>query len=205
MSLTERGWMTAAALATLIVGSQLIPASALADPEGPAQPDPVGGRPGSAAQRRIPRPCRRRLARSGDHVRSRGRSDPDGQSDHAPRPYLRGEHRVARVRHREYADLHRMAVLREPDLRNPGGRRDRLEGRGLHRTARPAGQGRSRLRCTDLPSASEWCADSARGEVPPADPAAGRGPPPTALFPRRPSRLAPGCQPVASAHALARQ
>jgi hypothetical protein len=41
VSLTERGWITAAALATLVVGSQLIPASALADPEGPAQPDPV--------------------------------------------------------------------------------------------------------------------------------------------------------------------
>jgi hypothetical protein len=41
MSLTERGWITAAALATLIVGSQLTPAPALADPEGPPQPDPV--------------------------------------------------------------------------------------------------------------------------------------------------------------------
>lgn len=41
MSLTERGWITAAALATLIVGSQLIPATALADPEGPPQPDPA--------------------------------------------------------------------------------------------------------------------------------------------------------------------
>jgi len=41
MSLTERGWITAAALATLIVGSQLIPAPALADPEGPPQPDPA--------------------------------------------------------------------------------------------------------------------------------------------------------------------
>ncbi len=41
MSFTERGWMTTAALATLIVGSQLIPASALADPEGPPQPGPV--------------------------------------------------------------------------------------------------------------------------------------------------------------------
>ena len=41
MRLTERGWITAAALATLIVGSQLTPASALADPEGPPQPDPA--------------------------------------------------------------------------------------------------------------------------------------------------------------------
>jgi hypothetical protein len=41
MSLTERGWIITAALATLIVGSQLIPASALADPEGPPLPDPV--------------------------------------------------------------------------------------------------------------------------------------------------------------------
>jgi len=41
MSLTERGWITAAALATLIVGSQLIPASALADPEDPPPPDPA--------------------------------------------------------------------------------------------------------------------------------------------------------------------
>ena len=41
MSFTERGWLTAAALATLVIGSQLIPAPALADPEGPPQPDPV--------------------------------------------------------------------------------------------------------------------------------------------------------------------
>ena len=41
MSLTTRGWTTAAALATLIAGSQLIPASALADPEAPAPSDPV--------------------------------------------------------------------------------------------------------------------------------------------------------------------
>jgi hypothetical protein len=39
MSLTERRWITAAALATLIAGSQLIPAPALADPDGPPQPD----------------------------------------------------------------------------------------------------------------------------------------------------------------------
>src|SRR5688500_6083850 len=41
MSLTERGWISSARLATLIVGSQLIPAPALGDPEGPPQPDPV--------------------------------------------------------------------------------------------------------------------------------------------------------------------
>ena len=41
MSLTERGWVTAAALATLIAGSQLIPPPASADPEGPPQPNPV--------------------------------------------------------------------------------------------------------------------------------------------------------------------
>ncbi|OBB03822.1 hypothetical protein A5662_11610 [Mycobacteriaceae bacterium 1482268.1] len=41
MSLTERGWITCAALATLIVGSQLIPAAAAADPEGPPLPDPA--------------------------------------------------------------------------------------------------------------------------------------------------------------------
>ena len=41
MSLTERGWIAASALATLVGGSQLIPASALADPEVPVQPDPV--------------------------------------------------------------------------------------------------------------------------------------------------------------------
>lgn len=41
MSFTERGWITAAGLATLIVGSQLIPGPALADPEGPPQPDPA--------------------------------------------------------------------------------------------------------------------------------------------------------------------
>jgi hypothetical protein len=41
MSLTERGWITAAALATLMVGSQLIPAPALADPDIPPQPDPA--------------------------------------------------------------------------------------------------------------------------------------------------------------------
>lgn len=48
MSLTERGWIYTAALATLIVGSQLIPAPALADPEVPPQPDPVAaeGDPG---------------------------------------------------------------------------------------------------------------------------------------------------------------
>jgi hypothetical protein len=40
MSLTERGWITAAALATLIVGSQLIPEAASADPDGPPPPDP---------------------------------------------------------------------------------------------------------------------------------------------------------------------
>lgn len=42
MSLTSRGWITTAALATLIVGSQLTPAAALADPEGsPPPPDPA--------------------------------------------------------------------------------------------------------------------------------------------------------------------
>lgn len=47
MSLTGRGWITTAAVATLIAGSQLIPASALADPEGPPEPaPPVEGDPG---------------------------------------------------------------------------------------------------------------------------------------------------------------
>jgi hypothetical protein len=47
MSLAERGWITTAALATLIVGSQLIPAPALADPEIPPQTDPAAqGDPG---------------------------------------------------------------------------------------------------------------------------------------------------------------
>ena len=41
MSLTERGWVTTAALATLIVGSQLIPVSALADPEDTPPADPA--------------------------------------------------------------------------------------------------------------------------------------------------------------------
>ncbi|OBK76930.1 hypothetical protein [Mycobacterium sp. 1274761.0] len=41
MSLSKRRWITSAALATLIVGSQLIPAAAAADPEGPPQPDPA--------------------------------------------------------------------------------------------------------------------------------------------------------------------
>jgi hypothetical protein len=41
MSLTEGGWITAAALATLIVGSQLIPPHALAEPAAPPQPDPT--------------------------------------------------------------------------------------------------------------------------------------------------------------------
>ncbi len=41
MSLTERGWITAAALATFLVGSQLITTPASADPEGPPQPDPA--------------------------------------------------------------------------------------------------------------------------------------------------------------------
>jgi hypothetical protein len=41
MSLTERGWITTAALAILIVGGQLIPAPALADPELPPPPAPA--------------------------------------------------------------------------------------------------------------------------------------------------------------------
>jgi hypothetical protein len=41
MSLTERRWIAAAALATVVGGSQLTPASALADPEGPPQPNPA--------------------------------------------------------------------------------------------------------------------------------------------------------------------
>src|ERR1700754_766588 len=41
MSSTKRGWIAAAALATLMVGSQSTPATALADPEGPPQPDPA--------------------------------------------------------------------------------------------------------------------------------------------------------------------
>lgn len=41
MSLTERGWITAAAVATLIAGSQLLPASALADPDAPPEPAPA--------------------------------------------------------------------------------------------------------------------------------------------------------------------
>jgi hypothetical protein len=46
MSLTARGWITAAALATLIVGSQF-PAPAQADPEIPPQTEPAAqGDPG---------------------------------------------------------------------------------------------------------------------------------------------------------------
>lgn len=41
MRLTERRWMAAAALTTVVAGSQLIPATALADPEGPPPPDPA--------------------------------------------------------------------------------------------------------------------------------------------------------------------
>jgi hypothetical protein len=41
MRLTERRWIAAAALTTFVVGSQLTPATALADPEGPPPPDPV--------------------------------------------------------------------------------------------------------------------------------------------------------------------
>jgi hypothetical protein len=41
MSLTEGGWIAGAALATVVVGSALTPAPALADPEGPPQPNPV--------------------------------------------------------------------------------------------------------------------------------------------------------------------
>jgi hypothetical protein len=41
MSLREHGWLTAAALATMIVGSQLIAPAALADPEGAPQPSPA--------------------------------------------------------------------------------------------------------------------------------------------------------------------
>jgi hypothetical protein len=38
----ERGWITAAALAAVVAGSQLIPATATADPEGPTPPpDPA--------------------------------------------------------------------------------------------------------------------------------------------------------------------
>jgi hypothetical protein len=47
MSLTERGWITTAALATFVVGSQLTPVHALADPEAPPQPSPAAqGDPG---------------------------------------------------------------------------------------------------------------------------------------------------------------
>ncbi len=41
MSSIKRGWIAAAALATVVAGAQLIPASALADPETPPQPDPA--------------------------------------------------------------------------------------------------------------------------------------------------------------------
>ncbi|GFG49038.1 hypothetical protein CQY20_22900 [Mycolicibacterium agri] len=41
MSLAERGWIFAAALATFVAGSQLSPASALADPEDPPPADPA--------------------------------------------------------------------------------------------------------------------------------------------------------------------
>ena len=41
MSPIKRGWIAAAALAALVAGSQLIPASARADPEGPPQPEPA--------------------------------------------------------------------------------------------------------------------------------------------------------------------
>jgi hypothetical protein len=41
MSSIKRGWIAAAALTTAFAGSQLIPASALADPEAPPQPDPA--------------------------------------------------------------------------------------------------------------------------------------------------------------------
>lgn len=41
MSLTKRGWITAAALATLVAGSQLIPAPACADPQSQPEPDPA--------------------------------------------------------------------------------------------------------------------------------------------------------------------
>lgn len=41
MSLAKRGWIAAAALATVTAGSQLTSASALADPAGPPQPNPA--------------------------------------------------------------------------------------------------------------------------------------------------------------------
>jgi hypothetical protein len=41
MSLTERRWIAAAALTTAVVGSQLIPATAWADPQDPPPPDPA--------------------------------------------------------------------------------------------------------------------------------------------------------------------
>ena len=41
MGFVKRGWIAAAALATVIAGSQLTPATALADPEGPLQPNPA--------------------------------------------------------------------------------------------------------------------------------------------------------------------
>ena len=41
MSSIKRGWIAAAALTAVVAGSQLIPASALADPEAPPQPDPA--------------------------------------------------------------------------------------------------------------------------------------------------------------------
>lgn len=41
MSFVKRGWIAAAALATVIAGSQLTPATALADPEGAPHPNPA--------------------------------------------------------------------------------------------------------------------------------------------------------------------
>ena len=160
MSPTKRGWMAPAALAALLAGSQLVPATALAEPET-TEPTPAHGRTRcrsrsrGAAQHRLSGPCRRRVPRGDDHIRGRGRSGPDGQSDDGAGPHLRGQHRAAGLAASEHAGIHRVAVLGESALRDPRGRRGGRPGRGFHRAADHAQQGRSRLRRNDVRGAGE--------------------------------------------------
>ncbi len=89
MSSIKRGWIAAAALAAVVAGSQLIPASAQADPEAPPQPDPALQGDQEVLHNIIYRARVDGVSRGAiDHVRGRRRPDTDRQPNDGPGPRI---------------------------------------------------------------------------------------------------------------------
>ncbi len=142
MSSTKRGWIAAAALATLMVGSQLTPATALADPEGPPQPDPAAQGDQEVLHNivyrarvdGVSRGATVTYAAEGDQTQTANPTMIPGRIFEANTVLPASKQATMRlsIEWPYSANLH---------LRDPRGRRPRCEGRGFHRAAGRAGEG----------------------------------------------------------------